>query len=330
MWKTVTDKREWNDVVAAQPSARFLQSWEWGEFQKTWGREVKRLSYNNEVLVQAIKMPLPLNNHYWYIPHGPVIINQPEHIHPILWELEDTLNDGALFYRLDPIKRIPPPTEKEKQERDARPLTFVHATQPQCTRILNLNQSQDELLAKMHPKTRYNIRLAEKKGVQVRAGSIREFLDMYHQTADRDKFAQNPDAWLESMSRNMSQKSDASIAIWIAVLNRTPLAGSMTAYFGDTATYLHGASSNEHRNVMAPSVLHWRIMQEAQKQHIKHYDFRGINPNEKDHWAYKQSWEGITRFKSGFGGELVCYPYSFDVTFKPWLYRMYTLVRKLR
>jgi len=288
------------------------------------------LSYQNQLYAQAIKMPLPFSNHYWYIPHGPVIAREPKNIHPILWELEDSLNDGALFYRLDPIKRIPPLTDKEKRERDARPLTFVQATQPQCTAVLDITKSEDELLANMHQKTRYNIRLAEKKGVQVRAGSIREFLEMYHQTADRDTFTQNPDTWLESMSRNMSQKSDASITIWIATLNHTPLAGSMTAYFGDTATYLHGASSNEHRNVMAPYLLHWRIIREAQKQRIKHYDFRGVNPNEKDHWAYKKSWEGITRFKSGFSGELVCYPYSFDVIFNTWLYSMYTFLRRFR
>ncbi len=330
MWREVDDKRTWNGVVSAQQNASFLQSWEWGEFQESLGRTAKRLSWNNEILAQAIKMPLPFSQYYWYIPHGPIIAQEPQSIHPILWELEDMLNDGALFYRLDPVRRIPPPTEKEKQERDSRPLKFVKATQPQCTRILDLSQSEDELLRQMHQKTRYNIRLAEKRGVVAQEGAIERFLEMYNETAKRDQFKQNPDDWLTAMAHALQGTSAASIKLWQASYTGMPIAGSMTAYYGDTVTYLHGASSNQHREVMAPYVLHWHIIKDAKARGHRYYDFRGVNPEEQDHWAYKTSWEGISRFKSGFGGELVCYPYSFDVLFKPWLYTMYTFLRKFR
>ncbi|OJI06424.1 hypothetical protein BK004_03735 [bacterium CG10_46_32] len=327
MWKEVSDKGTWNDVVGSQKNARFLQSWEWGAFQKSWGCQVKRLSWNHEVLVQAVKMPLPAAHYYWYIPHGPIITKEQKNIHELLWALEDTLNDGALFYRLDPVKRIPPPTEKEKQERDSRPLKFVHATQPQCTAVLDITKSEDELLAHLHSKTRYNIRLAEKRGVTISEGSIEDFIKLNHETKTRDKFASHQDAYYQKMIASLPKDV---IKIYQATYQNKVIASNIIITFGDTATYTHGTSSNQHRDTMAPYLLQWHTIQTAAAQHIKHYDFWGVNPNEKDHWAYKQSWEGITRFKSGFAGELVCYPYSFDVTFKPWLYRMYTLVRKLR
>lgn len=318
MWEEATNKQKWNESVGSQAKSRFLQSWQWGEFQKSWGRPVLRLSWNDEVLAQAIKMPLALGKYYWYIPHGPVFIKAgvPGWSGP----LAEKLSDGALFSRVDPINDL----------FLIKGAKTVSATQPQCTRILDLSKSEDELLVQMHQKTRYNIKVAEKNSVVVRAGSIENFLKLYHQTAKRDKFKKNPDNWLSAMARHLSGQSGASIKIWIASYNAEPVAASMTAYFGDTVTYLHGASANEQRNVMAPYLLHWEIIKDAKKAGYHYYDWRGVNPEESNHSGYKKSWAGITRFKAGFGGEVVCYPDSFDLIYRPWWYRVYKILSRVK
>lgn len=132
------------------------------------------------------------------------------------------------------------------------------------------------------------------------------------------------------MAHHLSGQSGASIKVWIASYNTTPVAGSMTAYFGDMVTYLHGASANEHRNVMAPYLLHWEIAKDAKKDGYHYYDFRGVNPGNANHLIYKKSWEGITRFKTGFGGEFVSNPPSFDLIYRPTWYRLYRLFKAVR
>ncbi len=313
MWQEVDDKRTWNDAVGACPAARFLQSWEWGEFQESLGRTVKRLSWSDEVLAQAIKMPLPMSYHYWYIPRGPLSVKSTPG-----WQeaLKENLDDGALFVRVDPAISV-----------SIKGARTMPATQPQCTRILNLSQSEDDLLGQMHQKTRYNIRLAEKRGVVISEGSIEEFLKLNKETKARDQFASHPDEYYQTM---VSLLSKNFIKVWQASYQNQVIVSNIIITFGETVTYAHGASSNEHRDVMAPYLLHWRILQDAKKRGIKHYDLWGVNPEDASHSAYKKSWQGITRFKAGFGGELVCHLRSFDVIYNSWLYTMYTFVRSIR
>lgn len=318
MWQDVVDKKMWNGAVSQQASARFLQSWEWGEFQASLGRRVARLSWNDAVLVQAIQVPLPLSKHYWYIPHGPVVIKEsaPK------WSksLREKLHDGALFVRVDPVIEIPPlnpPLSKGGE---------IDSTQPRCTRVMDLNQSEDDLLEQMHQKTRYNIRLAEKKGVSVSEGSVEDFIRLNHETKARDRFASHPDEYYRTMAASLPKDF---VKIWQATYQNQVVASNISITFGDTATYAHGASSNQHRDAMAPYLLHWRIIQDAKKRGIRYYDLWGANPENPRHEAYKKSWQGLTRFKAGFGGTLACYPRSFDVIHNTWLYIMYTIARRI-
>ncbi|MEK7189218.1 MAG: peptidoglycan bridge formation glycyltransferase FemA/FemB family protein [Patescibacteria group bacterium] len=317
MWQEADDRRRWDDIVSAQPRARFLQSWEWGEFQKSLGRTVKRLSWNGDVVAQAIKMPLPLSKYYWYIPHGPLVIkDSPD------WgdALKETLNDGALFSRVDPIS-------KTFHRSVVGGIGSAPATQPRCTYVLDISRTEDELLSPMHQKTRYNIRLAEKCGVEINEGSIEEFLRLNKETKARGQFASHPDAYYQHMASSLPKNF---IRIWQATYQGRVIASNIIITFGDTATYTHGASSNQHRDVMAPYLLHWHTIQSVKKQGMRCYDFWGVNPKDPRHGAYKESWQGITRFKEGFGGALVCYPRSFDVIYHFWLYIVYTIARNIR
>jgi peptidoglycan pentaglycine glycine transferase (the first glycine) len=338
MWQNIEDKQQWNSLVEAQKNSRFLQSWEWGEFQKFWNRKVVRLSWENKLLVQAIKMPLPFGKSYWYVPHAPVIASNTEDAFIAMSELSNELaKHGALFMRVDPIARLEPPTEKEKTERAERPLQFIPTTQPHCTRILDLSLSdlssvasakgEEELLSQMHQKTRYNIRLAEKKGVSIKEGNVSDFLKLNNQTTERDKFVSHPDSYYQKMSELLP---DNFIKIWSAEYEGKILSSNIVLYFGDTATYTHGTSSNENRELMAPHLLQWEIIKHAKSKGFKNYDFYGVNPEDEEHSGYKKSWQGISRFKAGFGGKLICYPKSFDLIYNNSWYSLYRLTQKLR
>ena len=81
---------------------------------------------------------------------------------------------------------------------------------------------------------------------------------------------------------------------------------------------------------MGPHMMHWEIIKHAKKEGYRYYDFRGANPKDENHFAYKESWKGISRFKSGFNGSIACYPQSFDLIYRGFWYRVYRLVQKLR
>ncbi len=319
MWKQVTDKQEWNSTLSSQHRARFLQSWEWGAFQEACGKKIVRLSWNNTFFIQAIQHTLPHNKTYWYIPHGPIAPQGKKVTTDMLHALKHTLTQkDVLFCRVDPITA---------GSYTNVPYRFVPATQPACTRILDLSQPLEMIKANMHQKTRYNIGVAEKKGVIVEKGDIATFNTLNHQTTERDKFVSHSDNHYQRMASHLPE---SFLQVWHARLDEEILASALVVTFGDTVTYVHGASSNEQRNVMAPYALHWHVIQQAKEAGAHYYDWWGCNPTDTTHPAYKPTWEGITRFKKGFGGELVCYAPSVDLIFDRSWYTVYKLLQKLK
>lgn len=312
-WQQITDKTYWNKLVSSQSHTRFLQSWQWGEFQQSLGREILRLSWQDTDFIQAIKMSLPGGFGYWYIPQAKIFDES-------FFELQKMLSErGGLFLRIDPVSVLNPSGKIEQ----------VSSVQPRCTLLLDLNQTAEELLSDMHAKTRYNISLGEKRGVKISAGTVNDFVKLNHATTTRDKFISHPDWYYKKMSETLID-GDCFIKVWQATYETKVIASAMVMYFGDTVTYLHGASANEFRNVMAPYLLHWKIIQDAQKQGFKFYDWWGINPMDENHSAYKQSWEGISRFKAGFGGKIVCNPPTFDLIYRVGWYRVYKILSRVK
>lgn len=138
-------------------------------------------------------------------------------------------------------------------------------------------------------------------------------------TARRDKFYLHPKEYYEKLSEM------PEIKIFGIYHEDELIATAAVSFWGDTATYLHGASDYEHRALMAPYLLHWEIMKDAKAAGMKHYDFGGIAPkSEPDHYL-----AGVTRFKSGWGGEYVEYPGSYDYVIEPSWYKIYWLARKI-
>lgn len=323
------DQHSWNAFVIAHApkSGAFLQSYEWGEFQKTAGTPVIRFykeTEGSETLAQIFIRELPFHLRSAYIPRGPISENATA-INSALYETLKKLGkeQNAVSLRLDPIAYVPKNLGGRKTK----------ALQPETTSILDLTKSEEELLAAMHEKTRYNIRLAAKKGVTVREGGKELFGELWKLlqiAAARDKFHTHTKKYYEQMVHLLSADPEnhgtCSVRILIAEYKDEPLAGMILLMFGNDAVYLHGGSSNEHRNLMAPYLLQWEAMCVAKKFSYKNYDLWGIAPPNAPYHPLL----GVTRFKQGFAGELYEAPPSIELPIKqPW-YTIYALIQKLR
>jgi lipid II:glycine glycyltransferase (peptidoglycan interpeptide bridge formation enzyme) len=317
----INNKKQLNDFVGSQKHSQFLQAWQWGEFHKTVSENVFRVGVEDggKLIAAAtiIKKALPMGKKYFYCPRGPIIdksqIATTKQIVELLYDIIKQMaqEEDAMFLRFDPTFQI---TDYQL------PIVKTIDIEPGQTLILNLEKSEPELLKGMHPKTRYNINLAQKRGVKIiEAGSDRfeEFWQLMCQTGERDNFRTHGISYYKEMLK----ADNDFIKLFFAEYKGKPISSIIVAFFGDTATYAHGASSNNDRNVMAPYLLQWHCIKSAKELGHKYYDFYGINA---------KRWPGVTRFKKGFGGKEVNYPGTYDLVFDKNWYSIYKMVRKVR
>lgn len=284
-----------------------LQSWIWGEFMKSLRYDVQHLSGKDYVNLM-IAMPLPLGKKNLYSPRGP------------LGDVSASLNEIEKISQTDKdiiFARVEPKTA----------LDLPHAAkdvQPKHNWVLHLDKTNDELLAGMKPKHRYNLNLSTRKGVVVREGSKADLLGVFKlllETSGRNRFHIHPQNYYFLMFEVLSPKF---LKVLVAEHDGKLLAASFLSLFGGTATYLHGASSAKNKEMMAPFALHWEGIKLAKNLGLKKYDFGGVHPDPNHPWA------GITRFKKGFGGFQVDYPGTYDLVFSPLWYNVYKNVRNFR
>ena len=203
--------------------------------------------------------------------------------------------------------------------------------QPREILVLDISKSEEEILAGMKQKTRYNIKLAEKRGVHVTYNmkhvtqeNIDKFLQLVKITSKRDKITSHPDAYYRQMFETIPSEI---LKLYIAEYEGKIIAANLVLFFGKTATYMHGASDNEHRNLMAPYLLQWRQIQDAKAAGCTRYDFGGVKTGDAD-----KSWAGITKFKTGFSPatNAVEFPGSYDIVIDPVRYGLYRLIQKAK
>ncbi len=288
-------------------SAHFLQSEEWEQILGARGHETMRIAG-----VLVARHVLPLGLHYLYAP-------RPEVSNEFLTGAEVIAKrEQSVFLKVDPLE-----ISSVLHGRHA----ISQSIQPQKTLLVDLAKSEGELLRAMHHKTRYNIRVAERAGVLVecvpyarRMEVWKEVAPLFQETARRDGFRLHPPRHYESL---FSVRTDSfSNELCVARLGKELLAAALVNvyYPSGTATYIHGASGRSRKEAMAPTLLHWRVMQEMQTRGMGQYDFGGID---------EARWPGITRFKKGFGGRVVEFPDTVDCIYRPAVYRIYRIARAL-
>jgi lipid II:glycine glycyltransferase (peptidoglycan interpeptide bridge formation enzyme) len=200
--------------------------------------------------------------------------------------------------------------------------------QPADTRLLDVSQSEEQLLATMHQKTRYNIKVAERHEVLIQTGKhfLEDFLRLSKETSTRDNFSLHKDSYYRTM---VEMLPDEMLQVYAAIFHNQVIAANIVIQYGNATTYLHGASSSEDRNVMAPYLLQWKQIQDAKQCGSRWYDFWGIAPSAGES-KKTEAWSGITRFKNGFGGIERNYVGTFDLKTNPMWYKMYHIAKHLR
>jgi len=278
----------------------FLQSKEWEGFQRALGREVFRA---DEILF--IKLPLAFGKSYLY---------SAGVWREFVREVKDIARrSNAVFFKCEPM------VEDGGLARELLRAGFAKSkkeVQPQKTIILDLAKSEEELLAGMHEKTRYNIRVGGRHGVKFsNLQTLEKFWELLQKTSGRDKFYTHPKEYYEKLLEL------PTASLFTAEYQDKTIAANIVLFHGETAYYLHGASDHEYRSLMAPHLLHWETIKYAQANGYKKYDFWGID---------EQKWPGVTRFKRGFGGREINYIGSYDYVFQPFWYLAYNLRNKIK
>lgn len=296
----------------------FLQTPEWLMFQRSLGRKVWRLD-DGFIKAGVIRHDVRLGQNFLYIPYGPELNldlardglrNEVSHFAGFIRGL--ARDEGSMFVKLEPTHDV----VMELLQRNGLRLrrSPVHI-QPMYTVVADLTQTEEQLLDAMHHKHRYNVKLAEKKGVSAgMADDVQTFVRMLGETAKRDKFRSHAPLYYQKLMNAFSGDGPLRARLWFAYRGGAPVAGALMMEHGTTVHYLHGASDYEHRALMAPHLLHWTMMREYKRRGFKWYDFWGVDA---------RKWPGVTRFKLGWGAKLVEYPGSFDLVRKPfwrWAY----------
>lgn len=315
------DRHAWNVEVIrlAPPFGAFLQSYEWGMFQEAIGRNVTRVFEEEGARVflgSIVTMSLGYGITYGYLPKGPLGTLPENHLLPKLRSLGVSFS----FLRIEPAA--------------ASNMLPVADVQPSATILIDLTKDEEVIFGEMKSKTRYNVRLGERKGVEVREMNVTKEFDAFwllmQQTAVRDHIRLHEIGYYKALLRAMSQREagGAHARLYGAFYDGRLLATNIIVDFGGVRTYLHGATSNVHRNVMAQYVLHAALIRDAKKEGMYTFDFWGA-VSEKDE-AAGHGWAGISRYKRSFGGQFVEMPGTFDFVLKPLQYEGYRVARRLR
>ncbi len=311
---------EWNQFISKHPDGHVLQTGEWGELKAAFGWQAMRV-VRGESGVQLLLRSLPMGYTLAYLPKPISFADN------LLVEEVDTLcrekKSIILKVEWDDWESTPTRTTAALDGLRVSP----HSIQPKRTIVVDISGSEEDILGRMKQKCRYNIRLAEKKGVTVRAWSdINGFHDLMKLTGGRDGFGVHS---LDYYDRVFKLFHPAGMAeMLVAEFDGKPLAALMVFSRGKRAWYLYGASSDEERNRMPAYLLQWEAMRWAKAKGADEYDLWGV-PDEDESTLESQFesrqdglW-GVYRFKRGFGGKILRAAPTSDKAYNPLLYKLY-------
>ena len=330
------DYSQWDDFLARFPNVHLLQTSAWGKVKEQFGWEVYHLfnqGWGAQVLVKKVFGSFRLG----YIPKGPVgpepeleywLSRQSgdEFCQSITTQLKAFCSEkGVAFIKIEPDVLLGGRVGPRDYPPGFQPSS--HAIQPLRTILIDVSLDETEILARMKQKTRYNIRLAERRGVKVEPSSdINLFYQMMLITGKRDGFGVHARDYYQSVYSIFNEQEQAKL--FVAVYQGNPIACLMAFSQGKRAFYFYGASRDEHREVMAPYLLQWRAIQWAKERGCTVYDLWGIpdyeeTALEKYFGERKGDLWGVYRFKRGFGGRVVRYAGAYDFVASPLVYSLY-------
>lgn len=322
----------------------FLQTPFWAQFKASHGWKPFYFILEDGTLPARSLVVLSRYLGRWgsfaYVPMGPpdgfVAVNGWETKLTELAELiSGHLPDSTVFIRFDPPSLGLQLKAQNLNVVRGRPVKAFSDVQPPDTVILNLDRDPEELMEGMKPKWRYNIRLGEKKGVNIRTlighkaaeSGIDAFYLLYQETASRDGISIHSKSYYRDLFiASAEYMPRADLRLYIASHDSLDIAAIIVLFDESGATYLYGASSNEKRNLMPAYALQWRAIQDARQAGCTTYDFYGIPPTEDP----KHPMHGLYRFKTGFGGIVIHRIGSVDIPLAPMRYFLWRIAERAR
>ncbi|MEK7376547.1 MAG: peptidoglycan bridge formation glycyltransferase FemA/FemB family protein, partial [Candidatus Margulisiibacteriota bacterium] len=317
----VDDKDSWNKV--AEVSGQVLQSYEWGCLKESFGWEPLRIKIDGSTGISILKRKLPfINKCVFYAPRGPAVdFKNKDKLKELIAAVKaEAGKSGALFLKIDP----------EIEDTDTvslsnlKSLGFIRSgkeIQPRATIILDITKSEEEIMAGFESKFRYNIRLAEKKGVVVEEdiseSAVEKYYGIYKVTSQRDSFMIHPISYYKKVRELIINSGMGTI--FLAYIGKEPVAGVFIFAFGKRVWYMYGASSNEYRNCMPNNLIHWNVIKWAKERGYKEYDLWGIPANP----TLNHPLWGVYKFKKGFNGKTHKFIGAYDLPFNRVQYKLF-------
>ncbi|NUQ86720.1 MAG: peptidoglycan bridge formation glycyltransferase FemA/FemB family protein [Anaerolineales bacterium] len=356
------ESRNWNSLISQLPNPHFLQTYEWGQVKArygwqplyaVWDADGKWKVESDPNLLSAFHSPVAaalilkrqiIRNGFaarlsiLYSPKGPLLdwTNEPLR-NRVLDDLQSfARKQGAIFLKIDPdvvLGTGVPGGEEDVIDNGGQVVMSElkrrgweyssDQIQFRNTVVIDLNPSEEELLARMKQKTRYNIRLAEKKGVSLRVGNLEDLgmlYRMYAETSVRDGFVIRDEGYYKTVWTLFMNSSDPTCEPLIAEVDGEPVAAIFVFYFAGRAYYVYGMSRELHREKMPNYLLQWEAMKRAKARGCAVYDLWGA-PEVFDE---SDSMWGVYRFKEGLGGRVVRTLGAWDYAPSPLWYKMYS------
>ncbi len=330
------DQELYTDFLSNHDRCNFQQSLEWGNVKTSWIKEVVA-SYDDKDKIRGTLMiwvrKIPIFGNIMYAPRGPVC---DIHNEEVLQDLTDGAHDLAQKYKAFVLRCEPEVVKDDNIYREIMSKIgyeikddskdFKDEIQPRCVFKLDIKgKTADQLFEAFHSKTRYNIRLATKKGVQIKEGT-RDDLGDFHkimlETGKRDGFITRSLEYFQKMWDEMVPNGHMKL-LMAYNSEGTPIAGIIPIMYGNKVWYLYGASSNSYRNIMPNYLLQWTMIQEAVERKAVVYDFRGV-PSVVD----EEHPNGLYRFKKGFNADFTEFIGEVYMPYKPAVYNMYKFAEK--
>ena len=326
---------KYNEFLSSHERCNFQQSVEWGRVKEAWTNEIVLAEDKDGNIIGSISVlirKIPIFGNIMYSSRGPVC---DIHNKEVLKELTCGLKELAKKYRAFTLKIEPDIKSDDKEFReialelgfkikdDAK--DFNEAIQPRYVFRLDIkDKTEEEIFSAFHQKTRYNVRLAGRKGVVVKEGTrddIKDFHEIMKITGKRDDFMIRPLSYFERMYDELGKHAHLLMAYY----EDKPISGIFNIDYGNKVWYLYGASSNEHRNLMPNYLLQWEGIKYAIAKKKDVYDFRGVvGIVDESHPQY-----GLYRFKKGFNAEFTEFIGEIYINFKPFTYKMFKFSEKM-
>jgi len=305
------------------PEGRLLQSEYWAKVEQEEKREVVQVK-NKSQNVYGYQRDLTAVGSYGYWPRG---FSWSRTLLKQVVELGKKKGWGWLRFDLISTEEVNQ-TKKWVSKHKLAMVVAPHSMQPRQNLLLDLRPSSEELLSKMKSKTRYNIRLAKRKGVRIKTTREEKYLDIFlelmQKTERRKGVKFHPPRHYYAILHNLP--ADV-LQLYVAEYQGRILAINLVSFYNRVATYLHGATADNYRQVMAPFLLQWQAILQAKQQGCRYYDFGGIFPNATDSGKI-----GLTRFKVGFAPQSKPFVMagSYDIILNPFKYRLYRWLSKVK